>query len=227
MARLFDDASSEYLQIEQAVVSGAPFAVSVWARRDANVECIPFSLMDKDIGVVGFVIQFLISGDSNQVRAFANDGGYGIATTSTGTTDNVWQHICALFVSSTDRRVLLNAGGKGTNATSRTPANMDRTAIGYWAAASPTNYFSGDIAEVAIWDLSDWTGATNAIKADLFETIIPALSSGFSPLMFPLGLKAYWPLIRGLNDKVGGYNITASGTVISSHTRIILPQGVR
>ncbi len=223
MARLFNDAINDEAHIDQAVVSGVPFAVSIWFRRDADVECVPFSLVDKDTGVVGFLMQLLVSGESNLARVLVNDGSYGIATTSTGTTDNVWQHVCALFVSSTDRRILLNAGGKGTNATSITPANMDRTTIGYWGTSSPSNYFSGDIAEVAIWDLSVWPGGTNSDKADNFEKILASIVAGYSAQCFPLGLKAYWPLIRELNDRFGGYNLTASGTTASSHPRIIQP----
>lgn len=213
MARLFNDASTEYLKVEQAVLSGVPISISIWFRRDADIECVLFSLVDKDSDVNAFFIQCLASGDSNQVRVLTRDsGGYGIATTSTGTTDNVWQHVLAVFAANNDRRVYLNGGGKGTNATARTPANMDRTAIGYWARMSPLQYFSGDIAEVAIW---------NGILTDADAA---SLAKGFSPrLVQPNNLAAHWNLIRGLNDNVGGYNLTASGTSVSDHPRIIVP----
>ena len=216
MARLFDDASTERLLVDAAVLSGVPISVSVWFRRDADVEVAPFSLTDKDSEVDAFVIQCLASGDSNQVRAFARDsGGYGIATTSTGTTDNVWQHVLAVFADVDDRRVYLNGGGKGTNATSRTPANMDRVSIGCWGRQSPANWFSGDIAEVAVWN------------GTLTDADAVTLAKGFSPrLVQPVNLTAHWDLIRGLNDNIGGYNLTASGPTVSDHPRIILPQGV-
>ena len=224
MARLFNDAANDETHVDQAVVSGIPFAVSIWAKRDADIECIPFSLVDKDAASHSFAIQLLNSGVGNIVKAFARDaGGYGYATTSTGTTDNAWQHICALFVSDTDRRVLLNAGGRGTGADDITPLNMDRVSIGVWSRNPALQYFSGDIAEVAIWDLSSWAGATDSDKADNFERILASIVAGYSAQCFPLGLKAYWPLIRGLKDKIGGYNLTASGTVVSSHPRIIQP----
>ena len=223
MARLFNDAVSDGTHIDQAVVSGYPFAVSQWIRRDASIECVSFTLVDKDSNVHSHIIQPQPAGE---IRVLSQDAsGSSAAFTISQITNGVWAHVTALFVSATDRRVFLNAAGKVTDATSRTPLNLDRTAIGYWARSSPVHYFSGDIAEVAMWDLSSWTGATDSDKADLFETIIPALASGYSPMMFPLGIQAYWPLIRGLNDIAGGYNVTASGTVVSNHTRIINPFG--
>ena len=213
MARLFDDASTEYLKIDSATVSAVPFSVSLWVKRDADVECVPFSIVDKDSNVHSFAIQCLVAADSNYIRAFARDaGGYGIAVTTTGLTNNVWQHILAVFAANDDRRVYLNGGGKGTNATSRTPANMDRTAIGYWGIATPSNYFSGDIAEVGVWNTA------------LTDEDALVLAAGFSPkAVQSSNLISYWPLIRGLNDGVGGYNLTASGTAVSAHPRIILP----
>jgi hypothetical protein len=227
MARLYDDASSEYTKIDQAVVSAVPFAASVWFRRDADVECVPFCIVDKDSDVHSFIIQCLVSGEGGGVRALVQDaGGSGVAVTSTSITDNVWQHACGLFVSDTDRRIFLNGGGKGTNAVDRTPANMDRTAIGYWGRQVPVHYFTGDIAEVAVWDLSEWPGATASDKADGFENIVSSLADGYSPSIFSLGLKAYWPLVRELNDNVGGFNLTASGTAVSNHPKVIYPNRI-
>jgi len=220
MARLFNDAANDALYVNQAV-AGYPFVVSIWLRRDASVECVPFCIVDKDSDAHNHIIQPQVDGT---VRALSQDAsGSSLAVTSTNITNGVWEHICALFVSATDRRILLNNAGKGTNAVSRTPQNLDRTAIGYWGRANPVHYFSGDIAEVAVWDLSDWAGATASDKADNFEKIIPSLAAAISPEAYPLGLVSYWNLIRGLNDKVGGYNLTANGTAVTVHPRIIVP----
>ena len=81
------------------------------------------------------------------------------------------------------------------------------------------------IAEVAIYDLSVWPGATDSDKADNFEKILPSLADNFTPENYPLGLVAYWDLIRGLNPKFGDHTLTATGTTVSSHLRIISPCG--
>lgn len=227
MARLFDDAATEYLRIETPIIAGTPFAVGVWFNRDADNESVLFSLVDKDVDNHYFALNVLTAAEANAVRMDVQAAGGASAVTSSGVTNGVWHHALGICATNTDRRVLLDGGSKGTNATDKTPANMDRTAIGYLARATPFRYMSGDIAEVGLWDLSNWPGATGTNKADAFEKIAGSLAAGFSPLHFPLGLVAYWPLIRGLNDKVGGYNLTANGTTVSAHTRIILPHGVQ
>ena len=213
MARLFDDAQSEYLKVEQAVKAGVPFIVSIWVKRDADIECVPFCIVDKDVDNHSFAIQLLTSGENNFVRAWSNAGGYGIATTSTSTVDNVWQHICALWVTDTDRRVLLNNAGKGTNATNITPAGMDRTCVGYWGRNNPVHYFSGNVAEVAVWNLSAYPGATPSDKADYFEAnILPDLAAAVTPDSFQTGLLSYWPLRDDDLDYEDGFDLTAYNT---------------
>jgi len=151
-----------------------------------------------------------------------------VALTSTGYSANTWYHTAGIWVSLEERHVYIEGGSKGSNYDAvGAMKNHDRTAIGMSRDSSVEAPMSGMIAEAAIYDLSDWPGATDSDKADNFEKILPSLAKGFTPLHFPLGLKAYWPLIRGLNDRVGGYNLTASGTVVADHPRVILPQGAR
>ena len=216
MARLFNDAATEYLRVEQAVLSGVPISVGVWFRRDADAETTLFSLVDKDVDNNGFIIGIRNNAEGNNLFVITDATVGGVAAlTSTGVTNNIWNHALAVFAASNDRRIYLNGAGKGTDNTDRTPAGMDRTAIGYWARKTPLRYMSGDIAEVAVW---------NGVLTDADAV---TLTKGFSPrLVQPQNLVAHWKLIRGLNDNIGGYNLTATGTTVSDHPRIILPQGV-
>ena len=226
MARQFDDASNERLEIEQAVLSGTPFVMACWVNLDDITTHKNFMwLGDGDVNDNYF--RLFTNASNDIVYANAVNGASYAALTSSTITAGVWHHVCAIFASATDRRILLNGGSKGTNTTNVTPVGLDRTAIGVLAKAARDQYMDGHIAEASIWDLSNWPGATDADKANNFETIIPSLVAGFSPTHFPLGLAAYWPLIRGLNDKVGGYNLTANGTVVSDHPRVIQPHGVQ
>ncbi len=223
MARLFDDAASEYLQIEQAVV-GIPLAMACFFNiNDGTNSQALINIVDKDVDVQ----QLNFYTDSFQlVTALVRDAGGGsVATASVTHSINAWHHGCAIFVTTTDRRAFLNGANKGTNATSITPINLNRTSIGRRGTVTPAVYISGMIAEAAIWDLSQWPGATASDKADNFEKILPSLADNFTPDNYPLGLVAYWPLVRGLNDKVDGYNMTASGTVVAAHPRVIQPHG--
>lgn len=225
MARLFDDGSSEYLEIAQAIFSSPPFAVTAWINsEDVTQSQVWAYIGNSSVGNSAFRMFIIAS------KIYANSvepGTSANAITTSNLTDNTWHHVCAIYVAAANRRAFLDGGSKGTNSTSVTPASLDITAIGSEAQVVPGSFFKGKIAEVALYDLSQWPGGTDGDKADNFEKILPSLAEGFSPTHFPLGLTAYWPLIRGLNDKVGGYNLSANGTTVANHPRIILPHGVQ
>lgn len=225
MARLFDDASTEYLRATSSPVSGEPFALCSWFNsNDATIAQGVLSVGD----VSGASYHYLTlrgneAGDYIQARSF--DGGSSFGTTSTGYTVNVWHHGAAIFVAANDRRCLIDGGSKGTSPVSRT-VTTTAVAIGISADSTPFGPFSGSIAEAGIWDLSGWPGATASDKADAFEAIaVPSLAKGYSPILFMLGLVSYWPLIRDEDqDRVGGFDLTAFNTPgVAEHPPIIYP----
>lgn len=228
MAHLFDDASTEYLQIEQEIAT-LPFAfVCKFNTNDLAAYQTLFSSVDKDVDNNYHRILLLGSGDAaaNKISVESNNP-LGRAITTTTFSANTWHHICGIWVSTTDRRALLDGAGRIVDATSSTPAGLDRTCIGVLGRLSIVQYMSGMIAEAAIYDLSVYPGANDGQRADYFEArILPSLVKRFTPDNYPLGLAAYWPLIRGINDRVGGFNLTASGTVAATHPNIIQPCGV-
>jgi hypothetical protein len=217
MARAFDDAATEYLEVDQAAVSDVPFVVSAWFRTDATgADQTIFWIGDKDVAEQFWIFRI----DTNdKLRAVANDEGAGGASaiSSSSVSVNTWHHGLGIFVTNIDRRVFLD-GAKDTNGGNRSPTGTDRMSIGRRGTTSPDFYFSGDIAEVAVWDLSNWTGAAAGDKATEFERFIPSLAAGYSPLYIPKGLIAYWPLggiytaNDGDQDVVGGRNMTAFNT---------------
>lgn len=197
MARLFDDALSEYLQIDQTVLSAAPLAMAVLFKLDA-LDMWHSLIQVVNSGVVADDFTLYARADNNKLSFTARNTGVsdGFAITTAAISLNTWHHGCGIEASTTDRRVFLDGGSKGTDVTDVTPASLNRTAIGAFRDSTPGGYMSGMIAEAAIWDLTNWPGATGSDKADAFEKILPSLAKGFTPLHFPLGLKAYWPLIR-------------------------------
>lgn len=223
MARLFDDGSTEYLNIEQAVLVAKPLAMVAWFNtNDMEAWQTLISLNDKD--VANQVLRLHLDKDDDAVWAdeiTSTAREYAVATSSYLV--NTWGHAAALFVSATDRRAFFNGGSKGTNVDAASVADLDRTSIGKTGNAAGAAYMSGLIAEAAIYDLSQWPGATDGDKADNFEKILPSLAKIYTPKHYPLGRVAYWDLVRSLNDINGGYNLTASGTVIAAHPRIIQP----
>lgn len=227
MARLFDDASEEYLKIDQAVVSGVPLAMAAFFKSDdlANNQVI-ISLTNA-AGSSIFMLWAAGPDGGDPIRVQTGDEVSGaVAGTSSGYSAGTLHHACGIFASATDRRVFIDGGSKGTNAVNITPVNLNTTSIGARIRAAVSLPMSGLIAEAAIWDLSNWPGATNSDKADNFEKILDSLAGGYSPRFFSLGLKAHWQLIRDEDiDIVGGYNMTPFNTPsIIAHPPIIYPQ---
>jgi len=233
MARLFNDSSNEYLHHNAAVISSPPFVLCGWFYTDTLIVSQTI-LSIGDASWTNVHSLSIMGGVTNDpVRAWTWEAaGAGAADSSIAYTTNKWHHAIGLFVSGTDRRVLLNGGSKGTNNTDKTPGGLDNTTIG----ASRWNggvsyYFSGRVAETAIWNLSNWPGNTASDKADEFERLaVPALAAGYSPLFFRQGLVGYWPL-GGIYDKndgdhdiIGGYNMTPYNTPSTAdHPPIIYP----
>lgn len=74
-----------------------------------------------------------------------------------------------------------------------------------------TSDYEGDIAEAGFWD--------RIVTDD--EAV--ALSKGFSPLFFMRGLQHHWDMIRNLNDRIAGANLTSTGSTIAVHLNMIYP----
>lgn len=211
MARLFDDVQDEYLQIEQAVLAGAPLAFVCLFNTDvlATIQMLMWS-GDKDT-VNNSLYLFLHNTD---LVSFASRTTISSEATATlEHTANNWHHACGIEASATDRRVLLDGANKGTNATNSTPVGLERTSIGMRRSGTPDFPTSGMIAEAAVYDLSAYPGATNALKADYFEAnILPHLAAAEPPGDYTTGLIAYWPLRDDDEDHAGEFDMTPYNT---------------
>jgi hypothetical protein len=221
MARLFDDASTQYLTIDQAAVTDYPFAVSAWFYcDDQNLNGCLFFVGDKDAQNKFCFLRV----NTSVLGAYAHyyDGAQLFDLyTSNSWTANQWHHGLGVWASSSDCRVYLdaNTGNAGTDNTG--PAVLtghDRMRIGYLGDTTPRREFSGRIAEVAVWNLSTWPGATGTDKANAFvSAALAGLAAKKSALFYPTGLVGYWPL-GGITandadtDVVGGYNMSPVNT---------------
>ena len=184
MARLFNDTSSQYLsQASNCGITAEPMTFSCWFMTDDLT-------IDQDlveIGISGtsdnrWSLQFAGTVANDPLRAQTRDTTSSNATI-TGVTANVWNHGAAVFAATNDRRVFLN-GTKGTNAVVRAVSSgVNRTQIGARNNASIDLFFSGRIAEVAIWNVT------------LTDNEITVLSNRVSPrFVRPGNLKFYSPL---------------------------------
>lgn len=200
MARSFNG-TTQYLSNAGAVLTAPPITMACWFKSTSDSAAQTLI----SLGVAGsqdnrFTLQVSGNVAGDPIRALTRDTGNGIATSSTGYATNVWQHACAVFASSTDRRAYVNGGSEGTNTTSRTPSGVSSTYLGAQQDVSATNFIVGVVAEAAIWNVA------------LNTSEIAALAAGVSPLRIRSGnLKAYWP-VYGVGspepDYVGGFSAT-------------------
>jgi len=170
VARLFNDASSEYLEITSAILTDPPITFACWAITDtvAVQRCI--------MGIFGStqaVDWFSLEIAPGVLRALQRVGGQvtGRADSSTVPAVDVWEHYCGVFTNATSRAVYLNGGGKGTNTDNLIRAQtVNRTSIGRRSDQSPGQYWSGSIAKAAIWN------------AALTDAEVTQLAAGTPPL---------------------------------------------
>lgn len=153
--------------------------------------------------------------NSDQVIASARAGSTtNSAVTSTTYSTNTWSHACGVFASATDRRAFLNGGGKGTNATSRTPTSLSRYIIGL--RNDNGGDLTGLIAEACIW------------SAALDDSEVAALAAGYRPdLIRPGSVVEYWSIFGRTSPEINLYSATAltvNGATLADHPRIYYPR---
>jgi len=215
MARAFDDAQNEFLQVESPVITAYPFLISGWF--NSNDDTVNNNVLwcgDKDVAGYWTALQAqgVIGGDP--VRAF-NHGYGGVARdadTTAGFTAGTWHHAAGWWADASTRKVRIDGGSEGADANAvNAMQDHDRTSIGAARDSSPGGYCSGLLAEVAVWDITGWSETR-------VTATIESLAAGYTPGHFRDGGLGYWPL-GGMEteetdggtarDIWGGYDMTA------------------
>ena len=224
MARLFDDASSEKLIATTTPITAYPITVCCWfTADDVTIQADLLSAVDGDDVDDGFRLLFRGNLAGDPVMWRIRNHGTGEATapfSSTGVSANPYHHAAGVSASSTDHRAFIDGGSKGTSANTVTfPVGLTDLHVGAMLSqGSFSSFHSGNIAEVAIWNVA------------LTDAEIAWLATGASPLTLThrIGnLVFYHDLIRDLLRPGIGAALTATGTTVSSHPRIIYPAPTR
>lgn len=224
MAILFDDASTEYLEVNSPPATAAPFSMACWFRSDSVALTQGLmSICDKDAAnhIWGLRAAGATGGDPVQLSALAG-GAAASASTSSGYSANTWHHACGVETSSTSRAAFIDGGSKGTDTTSRSPAGADRISIAREGLSTPQLYLSGDVAEAAVWNVA------------LTDAEVASLGQGFSPLFIrPQSLVFYLPMISLVaggtqRDWIGARGMVENNTpATSAHPpKIIYPSWI-
>jgi hypothetical protein len=215
MARLFDNASNQYLGNSSAIVTDEPLTIAAFVYCDDLTVNSQTVLSVANNGTFGAWYLTMSKFGAVPLQAFKYDdsNNQGYADTTTGMTVNTWHHACAVFTSDTSRAAFIDGGSKGTDSTNIADPSADRTGIACVYKSSIAGYWSGRLAEVAVWNVA------------LSDAEVAVLAKGWCPLFIqPQNIVGYWPLGRTDNDLFGGYNMTPSGSPTwADHPPILYP----
>lgn len=212
MARIFTGSSSHYMEHAAAVVSGPPCTLMVWAKR--NSQNTPLIAVGNSGGTGRLQLNYQnVSSPRLMAQAFTV-GNAGQAGLSVGTIDSNWHHCAGVFASTTSRIAYLDGvgGTEDTASVATGTLNVTNLATRY-VSGSRGNYYTGDLAEAAIFNA--------ALSAEAMSAIGRRLAS---PLDFKAsGLVAYWPIWGHASpetERVGGFDMVVSGATRSDHPPI-------
>lgn len=212
MARLFDDANQEYLEVDVPIVTAPPFTISAWASTDVVQNQTVLFIGDKDLGINGdwWRLRFISPQQDIEFDAL-HAGTRRRARTTVQFSTNTYHHVCGIEAATDDRRVFIDGGGKGTDTNNNVVSNVDRSSIGRSGDSSPSDYMSGLISQVAVWNIA------------LTDEEVASLAAGVSPLALHRDNLIYYnPLGTsgpGL-DVVGKNNMTDFGTSVGGEPPI-------
>ena len=207
MSATFDRASSQYLS--ETIIGWAvkPVTLSAWIKTDdlVNNQGI-LTLTDNNDEFIHIQARVGIAGDP--AGALEYDTAWKVAESSTSITTE-WHHVLGVFTNATSRIIYLDGAGRVEN-TETQSANMEdmtRILIGTHKTVGGA-FFSGNIAEVAIW------------QTGLSEAQAVLLANGVNPttIEFP-SLSKYWPLTEdGSSGLDGGDEIEGSAAYDSGES---------
>ncbi len=221
MARLLDDASTEYFENASDPIGSYPCTMAAWVYPDATgINHVAVGITDNS---ATNVIQLLWVNSSDQPVAQSRNGGTAVSAVSGQTlTINTWAHICAVFTGDADRDIYVNGGNVVNDTGNETwGGSSNVTNFGRRVRATQDRYWSGRLAEIGIWNVA------------LTAANVASLGAGFIPLMVrPDALVTYAMPFWGPGsnadeyDYIGGLTFTEGGTSPEAdHCPIIYPAG--
>ncbi len=214
MARLFDDAASEFLRVETAVITATPYTMHCWFNTD-NITTDQWVMWLGDKGEIdemtGILTRGATGGDPVSAFSFSNAAQTSEALSTSGYSANTWHAATAVFSADNHRKIYLDGVGSAVDTTAVTILLPDRTQISGGGDFTPGAYFSGQLAEAGIWNVA------------LTDKEVAILAQGYSP-RYLTGRLPNLVLYKSLRDLVNvptpGHispDMTASGTTISNH----------
>lgn len=211
-SRGFTTATTDRLTTGTALVVGVPVTISCWMHTTAVTENgVLVSLINSATNAANYLtFRGAVGGDPVGAQSWDGVGAVAAALSAGSVSVNTWHHVGGVWSAADNRAVFLD-GAKTSETTSVTVAGQNQTNVGVFLASSTCTY-SGQIAEVGIWNVA------------LTDAEMASLAKGCSPTRVrPQSLVAYFPLV-GTNSPetdVKGNTLTVTGPVqFFRHPRI-------
>lgn len=195
----FDNANSEYLEVDTAVISKFPMTMCGWINSD------DLTINQMIVGVYGtasnteFIAIGLLGGVAGDpARAIINTvSGNSDARTTVAYSANTWHHVCGVFpAGGTSATVYLDGGNEVTDTGGAPTLALVRTAIGRRASLSPALYVSGFLDDVRIYNRALSRAEVRELIVDPYGPFrIPAIHrrqvAAVGGLSIPVAMNSY------------------------------------
>ena len=215
MARNFVAASSQYLSKSSMADPGWPMTVACRFRPTAaGVGTIRRLVTFSTAGVVEVRGLYLDATEHLGIQEYSDaSGGINATVASTGTvTVNAWTSGVGVFATRVSRTLYL-PGESQVNTTNCAPASNLFT-VGR-REDNASQYFDGDLADIAIWNV-----ALTAAEVALYQ-------AGLSPLLIrPNAIVNYWPLVGVFSPEIELFSrqelTLGNAPIAAAHPPVIL-----
>lgn len=208
-----DSGLDAYLQTDaESAINQSTTGFSVFARFRAEDVTQAHTILKIEYSN-GQHYRLVASGEAanDPVRWISWDGeSQRAVSTATGYTADTWHSVIACRYAGG----MVSLDGAAFSTSSKVSASGSTPLLSI-SSAGVYRAIAGDVAEVAIWDVS--------MYMTQYAVNVAALAKGISPMtILPGNLLHYWDLTRGLQDRVGGCTLTPfNSPTVSEHPRVI------
>lgn len=221
MARNFGGTTADKIQVANASainITGTAFSFSIWFKK-ADTGTRRYLFGKSAAGASPFAYAVRVDA-SNQMVFLIDDGSFAFdnAASSTTVSAGTWYNLIGVKSGTGAGAIKLYVNGSAEGASPSNVSLVSNSAdlvLGYQWATATSEIWSGDLAELALWNTAlDATDATN-------------LAAGKSPFFVKPANLAYYDLLLGNaspeRDVINGNNGTVTGTSQSTHPTIVYP----
>jgi len=150
----FQSASTQYLEINSAIVSSFPLTIEVISMPTEDIDQSLFSITNSGTTNNMISMTLLDSGKGSHAQAFTrSSSGIQEIESSGAYILNTFHHFGAVFESNTTRHVYLDGDVDSEITGAITPAGLNRSSIARAGDASPSIYGGNNTYRVCIWDV--------------------------------------------------------------------------